>query len=143
MRDRVRRGALRPLTTAALIFAALLTLAVNGGATFFSDCVNYGFSDPTIRAMLERFGGAGIEAEVQVLTDGPPIVLGNGIAESGTVLIPDGAFIIPVGDPFVIGELEGQSRLSLALGMRISELSGIIRYDIDADTNDNDVEQLP
>jgi hypothetical protein len=128
--------------TAGLIFAVLLTLAVNGDATFCSDCVNYGFSDPTIRATFERFGGAGIEAAVQALTDGPPIVLGNGSAESGLVMIPDGPFIIPVGNPFVIGELEGQSRLSLALGMRISELSGIIRHDIDTDKNDNDVEQI-
>lgn len=142
MRDRTRHVALWRLMTAALIVAVLLTLALNGGATFCSDCVNYGFSDPTIRAAFELFGGAGIEAQVQALTDAPPIVLGNGIAESGLVMIPDGPFIIPIGDPFVIGELEGQSRLSLALGMRISELSGIIRHDIDADKNDNDVEQL-
>jgi hypothetical protein len=125
-----------------IAFVLPLILALNGCATFFSDFVNYGFSDPNMKATFEFFGGTGVEAEVQALPDEPPIVLGNGISESGKVMIPDGPFIIPIGNPFVIGELEGQSGLSLALGMRISELSGILRYDIDSDENDNDVEQL-
>lgn len=118
------------------------SLLFSGCSNVFSEFVNYGFSRDGLGAVFEFFGGSGVEAEVEPLSDQPVIILGNGISESASVAIPDGPFILPVGNPFSIGELPERSLLSRILGWEISELSGIIRYDIDADENDNDAEQL-
>jgi hypothetical protein len=123
-------------------FLVLASLLLSGCSQFFSDYVNYGFSQQRTLALFAFFGGSVIEADIEPLYDEPPIILGNGISESARVSIPDGPFILPVGNPFVIGDLPGQSCLSRILGWEISELSGILRYDIDADEDDNDAEQL-
>ncbi len=128
------------LTKTVLLISVALLLP--GCTQFFSDFVNYGFSQEGLLAVFDFFGGSVIEADIAPLSEEPVIVLGNGLSESASIAIPDGPFILPVGNPFVIGELPGQSCLSRVLGMEISELSGILRYDIDADEDDNDAEQL-
>lgn len=122
-----------------LVFASLL---LPGCTNFFSDFVNFGFSRDGIGAVFAFFGGLGVEAQIEPLSEEPVIILGNRRSESAHIAIPDGPFILPVGNPFAIGDLPGRSILSRLLRMEISELSGIIRYDIDADENDNDAEQL-
>jgi len=139
----VYRKLYRTIRTSCATFLLISSFLLLSGCTnSFSDFVNYGFSQEGIRAVFEFFGGSGIEAEIEPLSEQPVIILGNGIPESASIAIPDGPFILPVGNPFAIGSLPEQSFLSRILGMEISELSGILRYDIDADEDDNDAEQL-
>lgn len=120
----------------------LVGFSLTGCRDFFPDFVNYGFSQHGLRAIFEFFGGEIVESNIEPLTEKPVIVLGNGLPETATIALPDGPYILPVGNPYAIGELPGRSCLSRILHLQISELSSIILYDIDADEDDNDAEQL-
>jgi hypothetical protein len=127
---------------AGILLLLSCCLLLSGCRGAFADFVNYGFSRPALRSVFEFCGGAVVESNIEPLFDAPVIVLGNGVSEIARVEIPDGPYILAVGNPYAIGELPGQSCLSRLLGWQISELSSIILYDIDADEDDNDAEQI-
>jgi hypothetical protein len=83
-----------------------------------------------------------VVAPVEPLIPQPPIDVGNGIAETTSVALPDGHFILRIGDTFAVGESGGFSAVSDLVDLPVSELSSIVRSEIDADADDNDAQQM-
>ena len=109
---------------------------------FFADLVNFGFSDPEIRTVFETFGLGDVIAPIEPLTPEPPIDVDNGIAETAIVALPIGPYVLYIGNTFAVGESGGSSAVSDKIGLEVSELSSIVRSEIDADANDNDAQQM-
>ena len=109
---------------------------------FFADLVNFGFSDSEIRNVFERVGLGDVIAPVDPLTPEPPIDVDNGIAESAIVELPLGPYILYIGNTFAVGEDGGVSAISDLIDLEVSELSSIVRSEIDADADDNDAQQM-
>jgi hypothetical protein len=107
-----------------------------------SDTLNFAFSIPPLRALFEAIAPGLNVADADPLTEEPVIDVANGISETATLAIPTGEFVFEIGDPFGVGTNGGFSFLSTLLRLPISELSGILRAEVDADDNDNDAQQL-
>lgn len=110
----------------------------------FSDYVNWSFGKPLLRAINAIIGGENDVPNVDPIFPNPIIDIGNSLEEEATVLLPTEEYIIAgIGSPFEIGSRYGGfSFLGQILGLRITEFSGIVRDTIDADLDDNDVEQI-
>jgi hypothetical protein len=109
---------------------------------FFADLVNFGFSDPEIRTVFETVGLGDVIAPIDPLTPEPPIDVDNGMAETAVVALPLGPFILRIGNTFAVGENGGFSAISDLIDLQVSELSSIVRSEIDADADDNDAQQM-
>jgi hypothetical protein len=109
---------------------------------FFADLVNFGFSDREIRTVFETIGLGDVIAPIDPLTPEPPIDVDNGIAETAVVALPIGPFILHIGNTFAVGENGGFSAVSDLIDLEVSELSSIVRSEIDADADDNDAQQM-
>ncbi|CAB9502578.1 expressed unknown protein [Seminavis robusta] len=111
----------------------------------FSDFVNTLFAIPLTRNLIACLVTTGDVPEIQEFTyANPTIDMGDDIAEETVIEIPEGPYIVTeqsTGSPFHVGTKVGSSILWQA-HVPITELSSILRDNIDADDNDNDVEQL-
>lgn len=107
-----------------------------------SDTLNFAFSVPVLATLFEAIAPGLNVADADPLTEEPVIDVANGISETATLAIPTGEFVFEIGDPFAVGTQGGLSFLSHLVGLPISELSGILRNEVDADDNDNDAQQL-
>jgi len=107
-----------------------------------TDTLNFAFSVPSIRSFIERAAPEQNVPDVDPLFDEPVIDVDNGISEMATVEIPDGQFIFEIGSPFNVGTKGGFSLLFKKKQAPVSELSSILRNEVDADADDNDAQQL-
>lgn len=107
-----------------------------------SDTLNFAFSVPVLKALFEAIAPGLNVADTDPLTEEPVIDVANGVSETASLAIPTGEFVFEIGSPFSVGTQGGSSFLSHLLGLPISELSGILRNEVDADDNDNDAQQL-
>ena len=130
------------LFTNSLLRSLLFFFVIYDFTLFFSDLVNFGFSVPSIRSVFEVLGGDDVATDIDPLTPDPVIDVGNGIAETASVELPIGLYTLEIGSPFGVGSKGGLSIMSDLIGLEVSELSGILRNNIDADLNDNDAEQI-
>ncbi|MFY1599696.1 SRPBCC family protein, partial [Micromonospora sp. WMMD737] len=107
-----------------------------------SDVLNFAFSVPALRALFEAIAPGLNLADAEPLTEQPVVDVANGVPETAAVTVPLGEFVFEIGDTFAVGTEGGFSLLSSLLALPISELSGILRAEVDADDNDNDAQQL-
>ena len=108
----------------------------------WSDFINWQFARPVPRALQRIASGSDDVPDVDPLYDTPPIDVDNGVAETATVEIPDDFYILNVGRPFRVGTEAPLSVVARQRMWEISEFSGVIRDDIDGDTDDSDVIQI-
>lgn len=135
------------LRTLIIMLLAVLVIASLPSARLeaqrgFADFVNMLFRVSWTRSLIEAGIGSADVPDVAPLYDVPPLDINNGIAETATVVIPDGPYILDIGSPFSVGERGAASVFGRILNLDISELSAVIRTDIDADDDDNDALQL-
>ncbi len=107
-----------------------------------SDLLNTVYSVPLLRTLIDIIAPERNVPDADPLTEEPVIDVANGVAEEASLEIPDAQFVFEIGSPFHVGTEGGLSLFSTKKRLPISELSGILRAEVDADADDNDAEQL-